>query len=172
MVVRKRLQLTGPAVVFITTTVKEWSPIFASEPVALTALMEFQYTLRLYAVSALGYVLMPSHLHTILYFKEIERLSRFVQSFKGNCAKSIRDSALDICREQFVDGGRFQLWKPRFDDFIIRNITQFRTKLNYIHDNPVRAGLVSRPEDYRFSSANDWLYGVKGPIEICKELPF
>jgi len=41
----------------------------------------------------------------------------------------------------------------------------FRQKLDYIHNNPVRAGIVDKAEEYRYSSARDF-YGVKGLIEL------
>ncbi|HMR82591.1 MAG TPA: hypothetical protein PKE30_05650 [Niabella sp.] len=40
-----------------------------------------------------------------------------------------------------------------------------RTKLNYIHENPVRAGLVKNPEDYIYSSASNYITG-KGIMEV------
>ena len=51
------------------------------------------------------------------------------------------------------------IWMPRFDDLAIYTEKQFRTKLNYIHNNPVKAGLVSKVTEYEFSSAVDWLQG-------------
>ncbi|MEW6050788.1 MAG: hypothetical protein AB1644_06970 [Candidatus Zixiibacteriota bacterium] len=44
----------------------------------------------------------------------------------------------------------------RFDDVAIYTDHQFRTKLNYVHNNPVKAGLVTSPELYPFSSARAW----------------
>jgi putative transposase len=57
---------------------------------------------------------------------------------------------------------------PRFDDVIIYGRKQFRVKLNYIHGNPVKAGLVANAIDYKYSSAKDWLTDQKGPIDIDK----
>jgi len=60
-------------------------------------------------------------------------------------------------------------WKPRFDDLIIWSEKQFRIKVNYIHNNPVKAGLVERPIDYAFSSATDWLLDKPGLVPVDKE---
>ncbi|HOX82912.1 MAG TPA: hypothetical protein PLJ60_11930 [Chryseolinea sp.] len=38
-------------------------------------------------------------------------------------------------------------------------------KLEYVHDNPVKEGIVDKPEDYLYSSARDYT-GVKGLLEI------
>ncbi len=45
------------------------------------------------------------------------------------------------------------IWMPRFDRVAINTESVFRTKLEYIHYNPVKAGLVSKAEDWRWSSA-------------------
>ena len=39
------------------------------------------------------------------------------------------------------------------------------SKIQYIHYNPVEAGLVTYPHEYRFSSAQDYA-GIKGPVEV------
>jgi hypothetical protein len=68
------------------------------------------------------------------------------------------------------------LWKDRFDDLVIESEETLRVKIEYIHNNPVRAALVSDPEDWRYSSARnylrddhsilpvatDWLFGSRG----------
>jgi hypothetical protein len=41
-----------------------------------------------------------------------------------------------------------ELWQPRFFDRALRTVGQYNEKVEYIHLNPVRAGLVSRPEDW------------------------
>jgi hypothetical protein len=46
---------------------------------------------------------------------------------------------------------------PRFDDEVIRDQQMFCTKLNYIHSNPIKAGLVTKAEDYKYSSARNYI---------------
>ena len=48
-----------------------------------------------------------------------------------------------------------KLWMKRFDDEVIRNEKMLQTKLRYIHNNPVKASLVIKPEDYKYSSARN-----------------
>ena len=47
-------------------------------------------------------------------------------------------------------------WQPRFFDRDLRTLQEYNEKVEYIHLNPVRAGLVSRPEDWRWSSYNEY----------------
>lgn len=59
-----------------------------------------------------------------------------------------------------------KLWMQRFDDEVIRNEKMFWTKLHYIHNNPVEAGLVRRPEDFRYSSADNYLKGDQSVLFV------
>ncbi len=49
-----------------------------------------------------------------------------------------------------------RLWQPRFFDRALRTVREYNEKVEYIHLNPVRAGLVDRPEDWRWWSYNNF----------------
>jgi REP element-mobilizing transposase RayT len=53
-------------------------------------------------------------------------------------------------------GADGELWQPRFFDRALRTVKEYNEKVEYIHLNPVRAGLVSRPEDWRWSGYNEY----------------
>ncbi len=59
-----------------------------------------------------------------------------------------------------------KFWIPRFDDEVIRNEKMFWTKLHYIHNNPVKAGIVIKPEMYKYSSARNYIYGDQSVLEV------
>lgn len=162
MVVRRRISLTGPALVFVTTTVVDWLPIFGDERLAEILLKEIEKTAELQEVSIAGYVVMPSHLHAMLGFKRIEHLSRFMQALKSITSRQ-------ILPEVSVQFSGHRLWKPRFDDLIIWSEGQFKTKIEYIHNNPVKTGIVEQAIDYKFSSARDWLLDQPGIIAVDRD---
>lgn len=151
---------------FVTTTVKDWQPVFSDLRIANLILRQLDETLRHYQVSLAAYVLMPSHIHLLLGFRNIEKLSEVIQSFKGLSAKKLRKLLLQDTFAIFYDGERFNFWKPCFDDLIIFSEKQFRIKIDYIHNNPVKAGLVSQPADYALSSASDRLTGEAGILPV------
>jgi len=169
MVVRKRLKISGPALVFITTTVTDWLPIFEKEQAALIAINQLKETAEFYGVSVIGYVLMPSYLHALLGFSDISELSKFVQGFKSLTSRKLKRNYLGQFKTKLNAGGKFRLWKQRFDDIIITSQEQFEIKLDYIHHNPVKAGLAKNAIDWKYSSASDWLDGNPGLIEIDKD---
>ncbi|MBU8934298.1 MAG: transposase [candidate division Zixibacteria bacterium] len=163
MVVRKRLNIAGPAIAFITTTVFEWKPILTQMNVADTIIEEIQKTQSLFQCSMISYVIMPSHIHLLMGFANIDDLSKYMQSFKSITSRRIKRFTLQELAEN-----DFKLWKPRFDDLIIQSERQLRIKMEYIHNNPVKAGLVENAEDWPYSSAVDWLTSNGNVIKIDK----
>ena len=162
MVLRKRLDLKGEALVFVTTTVVEWKSILDKPIVSKIIIEEYIKTMELYNVKMIGYVIMPSHIHTLLSFKEIEVLSKFMQCFKSITSRKIKKLKLIELE------GLNNIWKPRFDDLIITTEKQYKIKLEYIHNNPIKDSLAKNLEDWVLSSAKDWYSDVKGPIPIDK----
>jgi putative transposase len=167
MPVNRLKEIRGPALVFVSTTVIDWAPILTGET-ASVVIRQFAETTERFKVSIIGYVLMPSHLHALLGFREIKQLSKFMQSFKGLSSRAVKGTIFKSGSIQQFEGDGFKLWKRRFDDVIIESEKQFRTKLDYIHTNPVRAGLVESPTDWVYSSAKDWLTVEMGPVRIDK----
>ena len=127
----------------MTTTVKEWKPIFNQEKLDELERLLFSFFPN-YADSLMGYVIMPSHVHLMVGCKNGgEQLSRFMQSYKSLSARKI-----------FPELG--SIWMKRFDDLVINSEKQFRIKLNYIHKNPVKSGLVDSSLAWKWSSARFW----------------
>ncbi|MBI4548574.1 MAG: transposase [Ignavibacteriae bacterium] len=63
----------------------------------------------------------------------------------------------------------FKLWMDRFDDVVIYTEKMLRVKIKYIHDNPVRAGLVQEPEDWKFPSARNYTLGDQSLIYVATD---
>lgn len=61
---------------------------------------------------------------------------------------------------------KFKVWQDRFDDVVLFTRKVLEIKLEYIHQNPVKAGLVDYPTDYLHSSAGFYENGSIPPIEI------
>lgn len=154
--------------VFVTTTVRNWIPIFSEARYAVPVLDQFAESLDRNQVSICGYVLMPSHLHALLGVPRIEQLSEVMKAVKTLTSRQMKVLVDEDLRRSFSRNGEFVFWKRRFDDLVVWSEKQFAIKLEYIHNNPVKAGLVARAEDYPYSSARDWLLGEDGKILIDK----
>ncbi len=102
-----------------------------------------------------GYVIMPDHVHLLLTPRQPATVSDIMRNFKSYTSKEI----------QGVLGRRGPVWQHRFYDRVIRSEDQVRTALDYVHLNPVRAGLVQSAADYEFSSYRFWEEG-DGPLQL------
>lgn len=60
----------------------------------------------------------------------------------------------------------YQLWQEGYHPLEITTHEMFIQKMEYIHNNPVKRGFVTRPEHWVYSSAADILTGAKGIIEL------
>jgi hypothetical protein len=66
----------------------------------------------------------------------------------------------------------YQVWEDRFDDVVLYSGKVLKTKLDYIHHNPVKAGLVDNPCDYLYSSARNYNSGDHSIIQVDCEAIF
>ncbi|NQU04774.1 MAG: transposase [Calditrichaeota bacterium] len=105
----------------------------------------------------ISYVFMPSHIHMILSI-DGALLSGFMRDFK----KFTSQKSLTHLK------GQSSLWQDRYDRVAIVKHKVLLTKMNYIHNNPVKAGLVRKPEDWYWSSAADYYMEREGPLPVWK----
>lgn len=116
----------------------------------------------------LGFVVMPDHVHAVLWFPESNRLSRFMHGWKRKSSHALknflRQEAPEYAGQMDMSG---PLWRRRFYDFNIFSDTKLREKLDYMHGNPVRAGLAGAPTDWPFSSARWYARGEPVGVPIC-----
>ncbi len=118
-------------------------------------------------VVCVGYVIMPDHVHAIVWFPEKKKLSGFMQAWKRKTSFNIREWYRENApgySSEFGEGERF--WQPKYYPFEIYSRAKMEEKLKYMHENPVRAGLVERATDCRWSSARwyAWIQTVGIPI--------
>ena len=106
-----------------------------------------------YRFSVVGYVVMPEHVHLLLSEPEGGTLSCAVQSVKQS-----------VSRKVTTQGGHF--WQERYYDFNVYTKKKWIEKLRYIHRNPVNRGLVTKPEDWPWSSFVHYATGERGVVEI------
>jgi putative transposase len=105
-----------------------------------------------------GYVLMPEHVHLLTNEPTEGTLASFIQIVKQLSSRELK--AAD----------QKQFWQHRYYDFNVSpHGDKYMEKLQYIHRNPVKRGLVDRPEEYRWSSFLHHATGEVGAVEIESE---
>ncbi len=96
----------------------------------------------------LGYVFLPDHLHLLMRPTGDSNFSQIMHSLKPNFTKAYKQS------RGIKDS--LSLWQRRFWDHVIRDPEDLERHLDYIHYNPVKHGLVTRPETWSQSSFLVW----------------
>jgi putative transposase len=143
---------------FITTSFKDRYPWGRSSGVYEALVMALKYQIIETEAKLAAYVLMPSHIHFAL-FMDGAKLYGFIRDFKKYTAQK---SLYEIC-------GVKAIWQSRYDRQVICTTKVLIKKIEYIHFNPVKAGLVARPQDWKWSSAGDYIEGRDGPLKVTKE---
>ncbi len=97
-----------------------------------------------------GFVVMPEHVHLLVSEPERGTIANAIQSLKICSAKRGKQASKPhICQPKANVGHPVAeaFWQKRYYD---RNVwgKEFREKLKYIHRNPVKRGLVEKPEDW------------------------
>ena len=112
-----------------------------------------------YELKLLGYVIMPDHVHLVVVPPEEIKLGLVIGELKMQSSKEIhellkRTNSIIMRRLIAQRDGRqlFVFWQRRCYDHNCRNTESVWEKVNYCHNNPVRKGLVARPEDWIWSS--------------------
>jgi len=91
-----------------------------------------------------AFVLMPNHLHVLLTPSSTTSLEKAMQLIKGASSHEIHKQL----------GSRMEIWQPGFHEATIRDEADYLSKVHYINQNPVAAGLAANPSDWTWSSAS------------------
>jgi REP element-mobilizing transposase RayT len=176
---KRRYKSSNYATHYTTGYVRHRIPIFRLRPEFARLFLE---TLCFYrnksGLRIFGYVVMPDHYHLLLGFQPNMRVSDFLRDFKSYVGKQIVEQLKTQAATNLLE--RFRLQQPRTrrrdpsyavfqpdnDDRVLYSERFFRQKLNYIHNNPVRKGLVVSAVDYPWSSCRSHVNGGEEPIPI------
>lgn len=106
----------------------------------------------------IAWVIMPNHVHILIEQLEGWPLGKVVQSWKRHTTREInrlRSSSSETRRSQATSiTRRTQVWERDYWDRYIRDQNHLEAAIRYIEWNPVKAGLVEAPEDWRWGSAH------------------
>ena len=155
----------------ITVTTATRQPLFTDAARVRILQGRLNAARRRFALLCIGYVIMPDHFHWVIYptepgfedfaAEQIQKggryaddpaayyLPRIVEEVKRGTTQAIRRLARSLPQ---------QIWQPGFWDRPVQDMRRLPDILRYIHMNPVRAGLCSRPADYPYSSHNAMVY--------------
>ena len=137
------------------------------EPLRETLLGIFAEKLAQYDGICSGYVVMPDHVHAIVWFDQAGELSRFMKSWKQTSSQKLKKQLRGVAPHYastipMVD----PFWQPKYYPFNLYSFKKAEEKLDYMHMNPVTAGLVERAIDWKSSSARHYLLGEPSVVPL------
>lgn len=165
---------------FITFAVIDWVDIFTRQRYRDIVIESLEYCCRVKGLRVVAYCIMPNHLHLIVYCTGEDGLSAILRDFKKFTANRILESITGNPESRRIwllrhfswrgrmnpNNKHYQLWQQGDNHPIELYSHRFiEQKITYIHDNPVRAGWVYKPEQYPYSSAG-WYANETGPLEV------
>ena len=127
---------------FVTFSIWQRRKLFVVEPYARLFLKILYGYRRQGRFELHAFVVMPEHVHLLLTPAPDVTLERAIQFIKGGYS-----------HELGVEGRKGEAWQRGFTDHRIRDSADFDAHRDYIHDNPVKRGLVEAAADYRYCSA-------------------
>ncbi len=132
--------------VFLITVNLRRSVKFLSEPEYALLLEALAGARRRLGFLLYGDVLMPDHWRALIWTGYPLTISQVVHDIKKVAASKQHERR----------GTHGPLWQHQFWDPVVRHAKEFNERLLYMHFNPVRKGLVNKPEAWRWSSCNNF----------------
>lgn len=166
------------AIHFVTFTVVDWVDVFTRKPYRDIFIDSLDYCSKNKGLILYAYVIMSNHVHLIIQ-SEDGLLSNLIRDIKKFTAQMILkvimaegESRADWMLKRFSFSAKrnsknseYNFWQQGNHPEEIFSDKFMWIKLNYIHMNPVRAGLVSKGSDYLYSSASNYV-GRESLIEV------
>ncbi len=156
---------------FMTLTIVEWIDLFTRERYSKIIIESLKFCSNNKGLNIFAYVIMSNHVHLIANCESNQNLSDILRDFKKFSSKQIIDSIKsepesrrDWMLERFSKAANshtkkhsYKVWQDGNHAIELYSEKFTWTKLQYIHKNPVRAGLVFQPEQWKYSSASNYL---------------
>jgi len=170
---------------FLTLTIVDWVDLFSDATYANIIIDSLKFCQKNKNLVIYAFVIMPTHLH-LLVSSESGRLSDTIRDMKRHTSKQIADmirmepeKKRETLMKHFRDAAakhkrnkEYQIWMHHNHPVELYSNKFIWQKLNYIHKNPVKAGLVEYPEDYMYSSARIYadMEGVLEVVQVGREM--
>lgn len=172
------------ATYFVTSTVVGWIDIFTRDVYRNILLDSFRFCQKNQGLEINAWVLMTNHFHMICSFIDNQDPGIVLKNIKSYTAIKLIDAIIRNKQESrkawllklFEEHGaskksnyRYQFWIHESHPVLISDAFMLRQRMDYLHENPVKAGYVNQPEHWLYSSAIDYYTtNGKGLLDLVK----
>jgi len=155
---------------YLTFATVNWIDVFTCKKYRDVLIDSLAYCRKEKGLELYGYVIMSNHVHLIARAKEGFALSDILRDLKKHTCKQIvklienepesrREWLLQIMADHGAKNDKnktYQWWRNDNHPIELHSNAVIKQKLDYIHNNPVEAGIVEKPEEYLYSSASNY----------------
>jgi len=143
---------------FITVTARKFIPLFQGAEVVRILFDSLEFQRRNNGLKVYAYVVMPNHIHLVVG-SDPKIMNNVIGCFKSYTSRSIAEY-LDVNDAQLLKklqnsaykGQSYAVWQETFRSEVIYGEVFLKQKVDYIHNNPVKSGLVESADDWKYSS--------------------
>ncbi|MFN8283166.1 MAG: transposase [Chitinophagales bacterium] len=152
---------------FITVTCYEWLPLIKRTKEKDIIIDSLRYLVQQNKINVHAFVLMDNHFHLIWRIRPGNKRADVQRDFLKHTAKQIlinlqqEDKRITTAVEVNLKDRKYQVWQRNSLSIELRSESVFNQKLDYIHNNPVKAGICILAEDYKYSSASYYIANEK-----------
>ncbi len=165
---------------FVTFSIVGWIDVFSREQYKELFLQSLQYCIEQKGLLLHAWVIMTNHVHLIISSDtaKLEHIIRDLKKFTSKqLIKAIQENTKESRKEWMLNifsfAGKnnnnnkdFQFWRQDYHPIELNTNIIIKQRLDYLHENPVRSGLVWEPQQYKYSSAIDYYTNQHGLLPV------
>ena len=151
---------------FFTATILEWKPLLKHDKFKDIIIDSLEFLVKDNRVEIFGFVIMNNHIHLIWRitneYEPIKVQQSFMKYTSQIMIKEMRNNHTKVLEHFKVNAKdrMYQIWERNSLSIELRSNDTLFQKLHYIHQNPVKAQLVEKAEDYYYSSASLYINNI------------
>jgi len=156
---------------FVTFTIVNWIDVFTRNEYRNIIIESLNYCIKNKGLRVHAFCIMTNHVHLIVSAHDGFKIAFIVRDLKKHTANTLLKAIIKNDREskrewmlwmfertgkKNASNEKYQFWQNGYHPVELNNIALIDQRLDYIHNNPVRAGFVLSPEEFMYSSARNY----------------
>jgi len=155
---------------FVTFSTYQRRQFLSTERARSIVLEVLESCLKAHGAKCHGFVVMPNHVHAIISVQHDAGITSFLHAWKKTSSYRIkRFYAQELTKYHDLCPVECPVWQSKFYDFILETDEKFTEKLEYMHNNPVAAKLVSTGIEWKWSSSRFYELGEESGVSIIPD---
>lgn len=165
---------------FMTFSVIGWIDVFSREQYKTVFVESLKHCQQKKGMVSHAWIIMTNHVHLIISSNtnKLEEIVRDLKKYTSKqIIKAIQENNTESRKEWMLNifsftgqnnsnNTNYQFWKQDYQPIELNSNEKLQQRLNYLHENPVRSGLVWEPWHYKYSSAIDYYTNEHGLLKV------